>query len=149
YLEALESLAAAARVGGDLRGAERHLRRAMAVDPLRESVQRALLEALAASGNYAAVIQSYRELRERLHRELNAEPDPETKALFQQLRSEARGKALLGAGGSILAARRGSALGEKKREPPGRVARPGLGERWHPATTAHRVPARAERGEGA
>src|SRR5262249_36972552 len=30
------------------------------------------------------------ELRLRLHQELNAEPDPETQALFQQLRAEAR-----------------------------------------------------------
>ena len=62
--------------------AERHLRRAVAVDPLRERAQRALMQALAAGGNYAAALLAYRELRLRLHRELNAEPDPETQALF-------------------------------------------------------------------
>ena len=36
--------------------AERYLRRAVAVDPLRESAQRRLMQALAAGGNYAAAI---------------------------------------------------------------------------------------------
>src|SRR5207248_6528195 len=51
------------------------------------------MEALAAGGSYAAATQVYRELRLRLHRELNAAPDPETQALFQQLRADAREKA--------------------------------------------------------
>src|SRR5207244_241716 len=53
--------------------------------------QRALMHALAASGNDAAASQVYREFRLLLHRELNAEPSPETVALYQQLRAEARG----------------------------------------------------------
>jgi predicted ATPase/DNA-binding SARP family transcriptional activator len=93
YLTALETLAAQALMGGDAAAAERHLRRAVAADPLRETAQRALMQALAASGNYAAAMLAYRELRLRLHREINAEPDAETDALFQQLRAEARGKA--------------------------------------------------------
>jgi non-specific serine/threonine protein kinase len=90
YLAARERLAALALERGDTTEAERHLRRAVAVDPLRESTQRALMQALVAGGNYAAALHCYRELRERLHRELNTEPDPETKTLFQQLRGEAR-----------------------------------------------------------
>jgi predicted ATPase/DNA-binding SARP family transcriptional activator len=93
FLAALEHLAGQALQEGDWAAAERHLRRAVAVDPLRESAQRGLMHALAAGGNYAAALLAYRELRLRLHRELNAEPDPETKALFQQIRAEARGKA--------------------------------------------------------
>jgi predicted ATPase/class 3 adenylate cyclase len=93
YLHALETLAAAALAGGDPATAERYLRLAVAVDPLRESAQRALLHALAAGGNYAAALLAYRELRLRLHRDLHAEPDPETTALFQQIRLQARGKA--------------------------------------------------------
>src|SRR5204862_1467847 len=93
YLTALESLAHAAQERDDRGAAERHLRRAAAVDPLRETAQRALMQALAGGGNYAAASEAYRELRLRLHRDLNAEPDPETQALFQQLRTEARGKA--------------------------------------------------------
>ena len=44
------------------------------------------MQALAAGGNYAAALLAYRELRLRLHRELNAEPDPETQALFRHHR---------------------------------------------------------------
>jgi DNA-binding SARP family transcriptional activator len=90
YLAALEALADDARTRGDLAAAERALRQTVTVDPLRESAQRALIETLAAGGSDAAAMQVYRELRELLHRELNAEPAPETLALFQQLRSEAR-----------------------------------------------------------
>src|SRR6185503_5168337 len=93
YLGALETLAAQAQVGGDFEEADRLLRRVVAADPLRETAQRALMQVLAASGNYAAALTAYRELRLRLHRDLNAEPDPETTALFQQLRTQARGKA--------------------------------------------------------
>jgi predicted ATPase/DNA-binding SARP family transcriptional activator len=91
-LEALERLAEHARHQRDSIVEERYLRRAAALDPLRESVQRALMQCLAAGGNTAAAHSVYRELRERLHRELNVEPDPETTRLFQQLREEARGK---------------------------------------------------------
>jgi predicted ATPase/DNA-binding SARP family transcriptional activator len=91
-LIALERLAARARECGDLSTAERHLRRAVALDPLRETAQRALMNTLADSGNSAAALVAYRELRLRLHREANTEPDPETKALFQRIRAEARAR---------------------------------------------------------
>jgi TolB-like protein/DNA-binding SARP family transcriptional activator/tetratricopeptide (TPR) repeat protein len=97
YLGALETLAARALAAGDPGTSEGHLRRAVAVDPLRESAQRALMQALAIGGNYAAALLTYRELRLLLHRELNAEPDPETMALFEQIRAEARASALPGA----------------------------------------------------
>jgi predicted ATPase/DNA-binding SARP family transcriptional activator len=93
YLQALEHLAAHAWERGDAGAAERWLRRAVAVDPARERAQRELMRVLAASGSYAAALQSYRELRLHLHREVNAEPDPETRALFEQIRAEARQKA--------------------------------------------------------
>jgi predicted ATPase/class 3 adenylate cyclase/DNA-binding SARP family transcriptional activator len=92
-LTALETLAAAALARGDPAAAERSLRQAVALDPLRETAQRALMQALAAGGNDAAATQVYRELRLRLHRELNAAPDPETQALYQQLRAQAQGAA--------------------------------------------------------
>jgi predicted ATPase/DNA-binding SARP family transcriptional activator len=90
YLAALETLAVQALEGGDPSGAERHLRRAVAVDPLRESAQRELMRVLAADGNHAAATRVYQELRVRLHRELHAEPDPETSALFEEIRKVAR-----------------------------------------------------------
>jgi predicted ATPase/class 3 adenylate cyclase len=90
YLEALETLAGHALAHGDLAAAEHHLRRTVAVDPLRENAQRSLMKALAAGGSYAAALLVYRELRLLLHRELSTEPDPETQALFEQVRPEAR-----------------------------------------------------------
>jgi predicted ATPase/DNA-binding SARP family transcriptional activator len=93
YLEALEALASRAQADGDGAATERYLRRALALDPLRESAQRALMQVLAAGGNYAAALLVYRELRQRLHREINAAPDAETTALYQQFRDEARQRA--------------------------------------------------------
>jgi predicted ATPase/DNA-binding SARP family transcriptional activator len=90
YLGALEQLAALARERGELGEAERYLRRAVAVDPLRERAQRRLLQVLAAAGSYGAATEQYRELRQRLHREVNAEPAPETRAVYEVIRAEAR-----------------------------------------------------------
>jgi predicted ATPase/class 3 adenylate cyclase/two-component SAPR family response regulator len=112
YLAALETLAAHALAHGDAAAAERHLRRAVAVDPLRDTAQRALMHALAAAGNYAAALTAYRDLRLRLHREMNAEPDPETQALLQQIRAEARVKT--------------DAETQRRREGSGASARPAL-----------------------
>src|SRR5207249_633171 len=51
-----------------------------------------------ATGNYATAIQVYRDLRLLLHGALNIEPASQTTALFQQIRSEARGRASRPAG---------------------------------------------------
>jgi DNA-binding SARP family transcriptional activator len=93
YLGALEQLAADASARHDLGCAERYLRLAVAADATRETGQRALMRLLADSGNYAGALQVYRDLRLHLHREFNAEPDPETRTLFDQIRSEARSRA--------------------------------------------------------
>jgi DNA-binding SARP family transcriptional activator len=90
YLAALDTLANRAMAAGEPAASERYLRRAVAVDPLRESAQRALMETLARAGNVAAALQIYQELRLLLQRELNAEPDPATRALFLSLRSRAK-----------------------------------------------------------
>lgn len=93
YLGTLERLADRAGQARKWSTAEGYLRRAVAVNPLRESAQRALMHALARGGNYAAALHTYRELRLRLYRELHAEPDPETTALFDAIRDEASRKA--------------------------------------------------------
>src|SRR5439155_21282606 len=97
--------------------AEAHLRRATAVDPLRESTQRALMQVLAASGNYASALLTYRELRLRLHQELNAEPDPETQALFQRVRAEAREKSTASGSAGRLPLSRVPTAGNGKASP--------------------------------
>ena len=93
YLAALETLAAHAVARGDPATAVCRLRQAVAVDPLRETAQQALLKALVASGDYIGALLAYRAFRLRLHQEVRAEPSPETKALFHQLRAQARRRA--------------------------------------------------------
>ncbi len=90
YLTALERLAESANARGDTSAAVSSLRSAVAVDPLRESAQRALIRALVDSGDSAAAIQVYHDLRRFLRNELNTEPDPETTSLFQRVRDNAR-----------------------------------------------------------
>lgn len=93
YLKALERLAKWASESGDAAAAARALRRAILADPFRESAHRALMEALAANGEYTAATEVYRDLRLLLHRHLNDVPAPETTACYQSLRDEARRKA--------------------------------------------------------
>jgi DNA-binding SARP family transcriptional activator len=90
YLGALERLASELFTRGDAASAVAYLRRALAVDPLRESVQRMLLEALAAQGEYAEAVQSYRALRLLLWEELRTEPSAETRAVYERTRAAAR-----------------------------------------------------------
>jgi DNA-binding SARP family transcriptional activator len=98
WLEALETLAARSQAKGNRGRAERYLRQIIAVDFLRESAQRKLMEVLAAQGSYAAANEVYQRLRKQLHGKLNAEPDTETTALFQQIRAEARRRARISSG---------------------------------------------------
>jgi predicted ATPase/DNA-binding SARP family transcriptional activator len=90
YLQALETLAADALARGEP-GAEQHLRRVVAIDPLREGAHRALMQALAVAGNEAAALRCYHALRMRLRRELGVLPDRETTELYRQIRAAARG----------------------------------------------------------
>ena len=90
YLSTLETLASLALEQGDSVAAVDYLRRVISADFLRESAYRALMQALAAGGDYAEAVQVYRELRLLLHRELQADPSAETSALFQQIREQAR-----------------------------------------------------------
>ncbi|HLV81487.1 MAG TPA: BTAD domain-containing putative transcriptional regulator, partial [Chthonomonadaceae bacterium] len=92
YLAALETLAAQAMAHRDQAVAARYLRLVVVTDPLRESAQCALLEALAACGDMAAATLAYREYRLYLYRTLHTEPAPETSALFQQIRNRAQEK---------------------------------------------------------
>lgn len=89
-LSALGTLANAALAGNQASKAITFLRRAVTLEPWRESAHRTLLEALAATGDYAAVTAVYRELRVRLRNDLNTEPARETQELYARLRTEGR-----------------------------------------------------------
>src|ERR1051325_5626978 len=93
YLNALERLAEFAEKRGEHSAAGSYRRLAIAADPLRECAQRGLMRSLARCGDFSASIQVYRDLRMLLHDELNTEPDPETTALFRQIREDGRERA--------------------------------------------------------
>jgi non-specific serine/threonine protein kinase len=98
-LTALEMLAERAGERAEHAEAVRYLRQAQALDPLRDSTVRRLMASLAASGDPGAAVEVYRELRNRLHKELAAAPDEETTRLFQQIRQQARvGNRVVGVG---------------------------------------------------
>ncbi len=85
YLSALERLAERA----EPEKAIFYLRRLLAIDPLRERALCALMTTLAATGDRAAALKAYRDFRLLLH-ELNVQPDAETIALYNRLRTEVR-----------------------------------------------------------
>lgn len=93
YVAALERLASAATARQEHATAVGYLRLAVAVDPYREELQRALMRALAAGGNPAGALLVYRQFRARLWREMATEPAAETTALFRQLWDETRVRA--------------------------------------------------------
>jgi predicted ATPase/DNA-binding SARP family transcriptional activator len=92
YLRCRVTLARNAALRGDYGAAAEHYRLVILADPLREAAQRSLIEALIASGDFAAAMQTYRDLRNRLRRDYNMDPGPDTTALFQRLRREANAR---------------------------------------------------------
>lgn len=86
-LRSLECYAAAGLGigGGELAGALRASRRLIALDPLRESGHRYLMQALAAQGNLAEALTVYSLLSDLLRDQLGISPSPRTRALYQQL----------------------------------------------------------------
>ena len=83
----MEAIARAALERDDLSSAERCLRRAIAVEPLRECAHRILIQVLMAAGNGTAACQVYETLQRQLRLEWNGDPDPETSALFRLCRA--------------------------------------------------------------
>jgi predicted ATPase/DNA-binding SARP family transcriptional activator len=102
FLHAEERLAERAMGRRDFEASIRHLRSLIIADPLREGAYRRLMQALAAQGDFAAVTQIYRELRQILWLELSAEPSPETAAVFQMVRHQARKNGREGRAASAL-----------------------------------------------
>ena len=105
YFDLLEKLAneAAERDPGE---ALTWLRRLIAADPLRETARRDLMRALSRRGELAAITEAYRDFRLYLHREMNAEPAPETVALYRELSLPERAAGSAPAAGLSAAPRR-------------------------------------------
>ncbi|HEX4717274.1 MAG TPA: BTAD domain-containing putative transcriptional regulator [Thermoleophilaceae bacterium] len=64
------------------------LHRAILADPLNEQAHRALIRAYAASGRRPQAVAQYDLLRQTLQRELAADPEPDTRALYRELLTE-------------------------------------------------------------
>lgn len=65
-----------------------HARRAIAIDPLHEEAHRGLMLLLARVGQRRAALAQYETCVQLLRDELGVDPEPETTALFERLRSE-------------------------------------------------------------
>jgi len=86
YLHALERLALSCRKTGDLSSSIRWLRLAAKEEPYGDAIHRDLMSALADRGELSAAADFYHTFRERLHRDLNAIPDPATSDTYECIR---------------------------------------------------------------
>jgi len=85
-VEILERLSTQASARGDLRGAEEAARRAEQIDEHSDVAVRARLRAVALAGDRGQALKAFTAFAERLHRDLGAEPDSETRALADRIR---------------------------------------------------------------
>lgn len=90
YLKALETLAMQAMADGSPDRAVAYLRPGVETDLSHQSLHRALMQAYAKQGDYESALQVFQELRRRLFASSYGEPQPETQALYQTLRDQAR-----------------------------------------------------------
>ena len=66
-------------------GAIEALQQAVVDDPLHEEVHRRLMRLFAASGRRQQALAQYQQLRQTLRREYEADPDPETRRVYQDI----------------------------------------------------------------
>jgi TolB-like protein/Flp pilus assembly protein TadD len=62
--------------------------RLLTLDPLREAAHRILMRAYAAQGRQASALKQFETCRDILKRELGVEPEPETVALYRDIRQQ-------------------------------------------------------------
>ena len=110
---ALESLAHEAEQAGDGRRAVELTRRQAALEPLSESIHRALLRRLDAGGDRGAALAEYGELRSRLLTRLKTAPSAETQALADSLRRGSAATPSAAFPGRLLRADRATFVGRR------------------------------------
>ncbi len=86
-VDLLSQLLAHYIASGNLERAASIATRLLALDPLRESSHRALMELYSKQGRYAAALRQYQICVDVLARELNVEPEPGTTALYREIRA--------------------------------------------------------------
>ena len=84
--EALEQLAEQDRAGVNLTGATRWLRRHLVLAPDDDSVLQRLMKALHKAGDRAGAVHAYQSFAQRLERDLDLRPSPQTEILLAKLR---------------------------------------------------------------
>ncbi len=84
---------AAADAAGDAQGAVAASRALLEVDPLNETAHRALMRALAASGDRSRALKQFETCRDLLRDELGVEPEAATLRLLEEIRAGAGGAA--------------------------------------------------------
>jgi DNA-binding SARP family transcriptional activator len=84
-LEGLARLLARQRVAGHLEAGVGTALRLLAIDPLQEPVHRTLMRLYAALGRRGDALRQYRECVAVLQRELEVEPEAETRDLYQEI----------------------------------------------------------------
>ena len=63
-----------------------YARRLVSLDPLNESAQRQLMEVYLQAGQQNAALKQYQQLEQVLRKELNVDPQPETRELYKKIR---------------------------------------------------------------
>jgi DNA-binding SARP family transcriptional activator len=89
-LEAMARLLALQQDAGAVEAAIATALKLSALDPLQEPVHRALMRLYARAGRRGAALKQYQLCVSALERELRTEPEPETRALYQELLRERR-----------------------------------------------------------
>ncbi len=87
--QALEALTAYHSQRGEHEAGLRWARRLLALEPWREEAHREVMRLLARCGRRSAALAQYETCRRTLARDLDAEPDEETTALYERLRAAA------------------------------------------------------------
>jgi tetratricopeptide (TPR) repeat protein len=85
FAGALERLVEARADAGEFETALPHARRWLALDPLNESAQRAIMRLLAGMGDRSGAIRQYEACVQILRDELGIRPQPETEELYQAI----------------------------------------------------------------
>jgi DNA-binding SARP family transcriptional activator/predicted ATPase len=89
FARLLERLVKGSLEEGDFEGGIRHARRWLALDSLHEPAHQALMRLYALTGQRSAALRQYELCARVLEQELGVEPQPETTALYEQIRTGA------------------------------------------------------------
>lgn len=87
-LAALDTVVGTALASGDTDTAMAAARRILAVEPWHEGAHRALMRCFAAAGQPSAALAQYETCRHILDQELGMEPDPATRDLLREIRTQ-------------------------------------------------------------